>query len=154
MAASKMKRIGSVRLICCANWISIVKPQSEENSITNTIFEWWNSFVIVFVVFIPGLILKHVAPAFLVKDQVWPGLTRMNSVKYCWWCIHQKRIQNPVKHLWWSIFTKIALRQKCPYSKLFLSALLRISPYSVRIRENADQNNSEYGHFTHRVGNG
>ena len=25
--------------------------------------------------------------------------------------------------------------------------LLRISPYSVQIRENADQNNSEYGHF-------
>ena len=35
-----------------------------------------------------------------------------------------------------------------------VSVLLRISPYSVRIRENADQNNSEYGHFTHRVGNG
>ena len=28
-----------------------------------------------------------------------------------------------------------------------LSWLLHISPYSVRIRENADQNNSEYGHF-------
>ena len=24
-----------------------------------------------------------------------------------------------------------------------------ISPYSVRIRENTDQNNSEYGHFSH-----
>ena len=27
--------------------------------------------------------------------------------------------------------------------------ILRISPYSVRMRENADQNNSEYGHFSH-----
>ena len=26
---------------------------------------------------------------------------------------------------------------------------LRISPYSVRMRENVDQNNSEYGHFSH-----
>ena len=24
-----------------------------------------------------------------------------------------------------------------------------ISPYSVRMRENTDQNNSEYGHFLH-----
>ena len=26
-----------------------------------------------------------------------------------------------------------------------------ISPYSVRIRENADQNNSEHGHFSRSV---
>ena len=47
--------------------------------------------------------------------------------------------------------------QKCPYSELFWSAfscirteygeMLHISPYSVRIRENVDQNNSEYKHF-------
>ena len=45
-----------------------------------------------------------------------------------------------------------ALRKKCPYSELFWSAfsrvfLLRISPYSVRMRGNAEQNNSECGHF-------
>ena len=49
------------------------------------------------------------------------------------------------------------LREKCPYSELFWSAfsrirneygeIFRISPYSVRMRENADQNNSEHGHF-------
>ena len=49
----------------------------------------------------------------------------------------------------------LTLREKCPYSELFWSAfsyiqseygeILRISPYSVRMRENADQNNSEYG---------
>ena len=42
-----------------------------------------------------------------------------------------------------------ALRKKCSYSELFLSAfvviLLRISPYSAQMRENVDQNNSEYG---------
>ena len=50
-----------------------------------------------------------------------------------------------------------SLRKKCPYSELFWSAfsrirteygeIPRISPYSVRMRENADQNNPEYGHF-------
>ena len=50
------------------------------------------------------------------------------------------------------------LRKKCPYSELFWSAfsrirteygeILRISPYSVQMRENPDQNNSEYGHFS------
>ena len=49
------------------------------------------------------------------------------------------------------------LREKGPYSELFLSAFSRIqteygeiwsiSPYSVKMRENSDQNNSEYGHF-------
>ena len=53
------------------------------------------------------------------------------------------------------------MRGKCPYLELFWSAFsrtqteyverLRISPYSVRMRENADQNNPEYGHFLRRV---
>ena len=51
--------------------------------------------------------------------------------------------------------------KKCPYSELFWSAFSRIqteygeirsiSPYSVRMWENADQNNSEYGRFLHSV---
>ena len=50
------------------------------------------------------------------------------------------------------------VRKMCPYSKLFWSAFSRIlteygeirsiSPYSVRIRGNVAQNNSEYGHFS------
>ena len=49
----------------------------------------------------------------------------------------------------------------CPYSELFWSVFSRISteyreirsisPYSVQIWENADQNNSEYGHFSRSV---
>ena len=40
---------------------------------------------------------------------------------------------------WWN-----KLREECPYSELFWSAFSRIfSPYSARIRENADQNNTE-----------
>ena len=56
---------------------------------------------------------------------------------------------------------KLALREKCPYSELFWSIFSRIrtefgeiwniSPYSVRMRENTDQNNSEYRHFLRSV---
>ena len=52
---------------------------------------------------------------------------------------------------------KTTLREKCPYSESFWSVFsrirteygktLRISPYSVRMRKNTDQNNSKYGHF-------
>ena len=48
----------------------------------------------------------------------------------------------------------MSLREKCPYSELFWSVfscirsenggILRIYRYSVRIRENTDQNNSRY----------
>ena len=39
-----------------------------------------------------------------------------------------------------------------PYFPAFgLNRSLRISPYSVRMWENTDQNNSEYGHFTRIV---
>ena len=34
---------------------------------------------------------------------------------------------------------------------VILVILLSISPYSVRMRENADQDNSEYGHFLRSV---
>ena len=54
------------------------------------------------------------------------------------------------------------MRQKRPYSELFSSVFSRIrteygkimsiSPYSVRIQENTDQNNSEYRHFLSSVG--
>ena len=52
---------------------------------------------------------------------------------------------------------KISLREKCLCSELFWSVfsriraeygeILRISLYSVRMWENADQDDSEYGHF-------
>ena len=50
-----------------------------------------------------------------------------------------------------------ALREKCLHSEFFWSVFPRIrteygeirsiSPYSVRMWENTDQKNSEYGHF-------
>ena len=49
------------------------------------------------------------------------------------------------------------MRKKCLYSELFWSTfshirteygeILRTSPYSVWMRKNAGQNNTEYGHF-------
>ena len=32
--------------------------------------------------------------------------------------------------------------------KIEYGEIIRISPYSVRMREDTDQNNSEYGHFS------
>ena len=59
------------------------------------------------------------------------------------------------------ILSALTLRKKCPCSELFWSAfsciwteygeILSISPYSVRLRENADQNNSEYGYFSSSI---
>ena len=59
------------------------------------------------------------------------------------------------------INTSFALCEKCPHSELFPSVfyriyteygeILRTSPYSVRMRENKEQNNSEYGHFSRSV---
>ena len=55
----------------------------------------------------------------------------------------------------WPVFLSATLRKKCQCSELFCSTFFRIrteygeiriiSPYSVRMRENADQNSSEYG---------
>ena len=57
--------------------------------------------------------------------------------------------------------SSLALGKKCPHSELFWSVfsrirteygeILRISPYSVQMRQNTDQNNSEYGHFSRNV---
>ena len=53
------------------------------------------------------------------------------------------------------------MREKCLHLEFFWSVfsgirteygeILRISLYSVRMRENTDQENSEYGHFLHSV---
>ena len=61
------------------------------------------------------------------------------------------------------IIIPFTLRKKCPYSESFWSVFsrtrtecgetLRISPYSVQMRENTGQNNSEYRHFLGSVRN-
>ena len=71
-------------------------------------------------------------------------------------CMQRVRIQS----FFWSVFSQIrtTLRKNCPYSELFWPVFSRIrteygeilglSPYSVRMPENTDQNNSEYEHFS------
>ena len=56
---------------------------------------------------------------------------------------------------------EFTLREKCPYSEFFWSVfsrirakdkeILRISPHSIQMPQNTDQNNSEYGHFSRNV---
>ena len=41
--------------------------------------------------------------------------------------------------------TSLTLRKNCPYSELFWSV------FSPNVGKNADQNNSEYGHFSRSV---
>ena len=87
---------------------------------------------------------------------------------------HQRFLQyiwpNPLKTADFVIFTEknpsrktsifvqyLSLRKKCPYLKLFWPVFFHIrteygeirnvSPYSVQMWENTDQNNSKYGHF-------
>ena len=51
----------------------------------------------------------------------------------------------------------LTLRKKCPYLELFWSTFSRIlteygiSPYSVLMRGNVNENNSEYGRFSRRA---
>ena len=59
------------------------------------------------------------------------------------------------------IVINISLHKRCLYSELSWSAFFRIrteygkmqstSPYSFQMRENANQNNAEYGHFLRSV---
>ena len=66
----------------------------------------------------------------------------------------QNQEKCPVQHYFYFWRT---LRKKCSYSELFWSVFFQIqteygqirsiSPYLAQIRENTDQNNSEYGHF-------
>ena len=59
-------------------------------------------------------------------------------------------------------YLKVGLREKCSHAELFWPVfsrtwteygdILRISPYSIRMRENTEQNNSECDHFLRSVG--
>ena len=56
-----------------------------------------------------------------------------------------------------SVYSLIPLREKCSCLEFFWFVfsrirteyveILRIPPYSIQMRENTDQKNSEYGHF-------
>ena len=69
-----------------------------------------------------------------------------------------KRREGHWREHWWREEMKRALRKKCPYSELFWSVFSNIRTeygeirsiflYSVQMRKNTNQNNSEYGHFS------
>ena len=59
-----------------------------------------------------------------------------------------KIFQNHTSQLKAKIAQDVIERENCWYWKNSNCISLRISPYSVRMQENADQNNSEYGHFS------
>ena len=56
---------------------------------------------------------------------------RVNTSYHC--------VKVPVFRVFWSVFSRIWTEYR---------EILRISPYSVRMRENTGQKNSEYGNFT------
>ena len=87
---------------------------------------------------------------------------------YCNYCtLISQIIQSPNKLMTWTLweilqfFQWITVHKKCPSSELFWSVfsriwteygqILHISTYLFRMRENADQNNSEFGHFSRSV---
>ena len=83
---------------------------------------------------------------------LWPR--KLEDFPFLWWVIKSSEIRE-------YIFNKFPLCEKCPYSEFFWSvfSLIRteygeirsIFPYSVRMRENTDQKNSKYGHFSRIV---
>ena len=70
-----------------------------------------------------------------------------------------KYVVGNTKHFLNFVILRTTLHEKCPHSQLFSFVFSRIQtehgeirsifPYSVQMRENTDQNNSEYEHFLH-----
>ena len=103
-----------------------------------------------------NLLNVHPRPSFLSTnvDAIWIKLVLSS------WLLYVVKIMTEpaLFHCWSQVgLISFTLRKKCFYSKLFWSAFSRvwtehgeiriISPYSVRMLENAEQNNSVYGHF-------
>ena len=88
-------------------------------------------------------LVLHFFPVFLY---CWPG-TQVND------CCIMVTLKITV-----TLSAIYSVREKCSYSELFWFAFSRIRTeygeirrYSVRMRENADQNNSKYGSFLHNL---
>ena len=85
------------------------------------------------------------------------SVKRTSSYYQCYWRFREEKTLPGTRFAVFMFVWLKTLREKCPYLELFSSVFyrirteygetLRISPYSVRMRGNADQNNSEYGHF-------
>ena len=120
--------------------------------------------------------LKHaeVTPIFKEDEETFKRNYRRISIISVLSKVFERLMYNQLYPYFKKVFSKLhcsltkkALREKCTYLELFWSTfsrirtgygeILRISPYSVRMRENTDQKNSEYGHFlrsdglTHKI---
>ena len=71
-----------------------------------------------------------------LKDNICDGVCSLTDLVGLWATCCVKSVQ--MRSSFWSIFSRI----RTEYGEI-----LRISPYSVRIRENTDQSNSKYGYF-------
>ena len=71
-----------------------------------------------------------------LKDNICDGVCSLTDLVGLWATCCVKSVQ--MRSSFWSIFSRI----RTEYGEI-----LRISPYSVRMRGNTDQNNFEYRHF-------
>ena len=120
------------------------------NWVANKWQHWHNILIFGSIVFLLGLKTLHKGNS---GSENWPHI--LQKVHFKDFCQSLGFICGvDTKH------KRYPLSKKCPYSELFWSAFSRIwteygdirsiSLYSVQMGENADQNNSEYGHFSRR----
>ena len=84
------------------------------------------------------IIYVHDSEAYLLN--IYGGNIFAFDYGFIWWRqFIIKSITCPYSESFWSIFSRI----RTEYGEI-----LCISPYSVRMQENTDQKNSEYGHFS------
>ena len=100
----------------------------------------------------------------LRKKRLWHRRFPVNFVKFLrthffiehpWWLLLS--FTSYLSHIQISSLWNYSQRKQCPHSELFWcifsrirseeGEILRISLYSVRMRENSHQNNTEYGHL-------
>ena len=63
----------------------------------------------------------------------------VHNCENCWFLSYSLRKKRSCSELFWSVFSHIPTEY---------GEIRSISTFSVRMRENADQDNSEYGHFS------
>ena len=104
--------------------------------------------------------MVHSILAFMVCTPIILIMTYV-SITFSNTSLYKTRIQQvvcaQVNLIWKEIQGKLPLHEKSPYSEFFWSVFSRIrtkygeiqsmSPYLVRLRENTNQKNSEYGRF-------
>ena len=102
--------------------------------------------------------------SFFVTNQLLIIYLHISIISLLWICFNEFAFENASFCILLAILEKwkwFSLREKCPYSELFWSVFSSIrtgygdtrsfSPYSVWMRENTEQNTSEYVHFLRSV---